>query len=85
MALPVWRIDGGILDRIAAVDHLPIAGIDAHMCHGVAGIIGTRKENDVSGSGFRCTDMLALVIDSLCRSSRHVVITAMGEYVAYKT
>ena len=52
MALPVWRVDGGILDGIAAVDHLTVACIDTHMSHGVAGIISARKEDDVSGSGF---------------------------------
>ena len=84
MALPVWRIDGGILNWIAAVDHLTVAGIDAHMGHRVAGIVGSSKENDVSGSGFRRADMLTLVIDSLRRGSRHVVISAVSEHIAHK-
>ena len=85
MILPVWRIDRGIIDGITAVDHLTVSGIDSYVRYRVTGIVCSREENDVSGSGLRCADVRALVVYTLCCCSWHIAITAVREHIAYKS
>ena len=47
MRLPVGRIDGCILNGIAAVDHDPITDVDADMGH-AGGVIRPDKEDELS-------------------------------------
>ena len=66
------------------MDHLPAADIDTDVGYGIPGIISTGKENDISRLCFRSADMLALVIDSLSRCPRHIVVTAVGKHITDK-
>ena len=50
MASPVARVDGSVVNGVAAVEHPVIAHIDAHM--GCArGVVGLFKENKVARTG----------------------------------
>ena len=50
MLLPVGRIDGCVLNGIAAVDHDPIANINANVGH-AGGVIRSDKEDKITGLG----------------------------------
>ena len=50
MASPVARVDGSVVNGVAAVEHPVIAHIDAHMGR-ACGIVGLFKENKVAGTG----------------------------------
>ena len=52
MLLPVGRIDGCVLNGVAAVDHDPITNIDANVGH-AGGIIRPDKEDEITGLGIR--------------------------------
>lgn len=49
MALPIAALGAGVGDGVAAVDHHPIAHIDAHMgsVAGVWGVVGVVEEDQV--------------------------------------
>ena len=46
MGLPIVRIQVGILDRVAAVQHHPVADINAHMGY-AAGIVSAHEEHQI--------------------------------------
>ena len=50
MASPAARVDGSVVNGVAAVEHPVIAHIDAHMGR-ACGVVGLFKENKVSGTG----------------------------------
>ena len=50
MGLPIVRIQVGILDRVAAVQHHPVADINAHMGY-AAGIVSAHEEHQIAGLG----------------------------------
>lgn len=77
MLLPVTCVDACILDRIAAVDHHPIAHIDAYM--GSAGcIVGALEEYQITGSGicrrYCCTDMAKAVCTKSANIPSHAAV-----------
>ena len=53
MLLPIVAVDVGIGNGVAAVDHLPVAQIDAYMGHavGVRRVVGMPEENQITGLG----------------------------------
>ena len=52
MLLPVGRVDGRVLNGIAAVDHDPITDINADVGH-TGGVIRSDKEDKITGLGVR--------------------------------
>ena len=50
MASPVARVDGSVVNGVAAVEHPVIAHVDAHMGR-ARGVIGLFKENKVARAG----------------------------------
>ena len=48
MLLPVERVDGCVLNGIAAVDHDPITNVDADVRH-TGGVIRSNKEDKITG------------------------------------
>lgn len=50
MASPVARVDGSVVNGVAAVEHPVIAHIDAHMGR-ACGVVGFFKEYQVAGTG----------------------------------
>lgn len=77
MLLPIACINACILDRIAAVDHHPIAHIDAHM--GSAGcIVGALEEYQITGLGicgrYCCTDMAKAVCTKSADVPSHAAV-----------
>ena len=47
MALPVGRVDACVTDRIAAVDHCPVAAVNPHMAHRPGRIVSPGKKDNV--------------------------------------
>ena len=47
MLLPIGRVDGCVLNGIAAVDHDPITNVDADVRH-TGGVIRSNKEDKLS-------------------------------------
>ena len=66
------------------MDHLTVSGINTDMGYRIAGIICTREKDNVSGSRFRCADMLALVINALRRGTWQIVISAVSYHITHK-
>ena len=52
MLLPVGRIDGCVLNGIAAVDHDPITNVDADVRH-AGGVIRPDEKDEITGLGIR--------------------------------
>ena len=52
MLLPVGRVDGCVLNGIAAVDHDPIANINANVGH-TGGVIRSDEKDEITGLGIR--------------------------------
>ncbi len=50
MLLPVWCVDVGVGNGVAAVDHHAVTDIDAHM-GGPSGVVGSLEEDQVAGPG----------------------------------
>ena len=50
MGLPVACVQVGILDGVTAMQHHPVADINAHMGH-AAGIVGAHEEHQIAGLG----------------------------------
>ena len=50
MGLPVARIQVGILDGIAAMQHHPVTHIDTHMGHAGC-VVGAHEEHQIAGLG----------------------------------
>ena len=48
MLLPVGRVDGCVLDGIAAVQHHIVTDINAHMGH-AGGVVGSFEEDEITG------------------------------------
>ena len=48
MLLPVGRIDGCVLNGIAAVDHDPITNVDADVRH-AGGVIRSDEKDEITG------------------------------------
>ena len=48
MRLPVGRVDGCVLNGIAAVDHDPITNVDADVGH-AGGVIRSNKKDEITG------------------------------------
>ncbi len=48
MRLPVGRVDGCVLNGIAAVDHDPITNVDADVRH-TGGVIRPDEEDEITG------------------------------------
>lgn len=48
MLLPIGRVDGSVLNGIAAVDHDPITNINADVRH-AGGVIRPDKEDEITG------------------------------------
>ena len=59
MALPVGRIDAGVGNGVAAVDHHTIADIDANVRR-ANGVIGFLEEDQVAGLRIRRRNIAAL-------------------------
>ena len=52
MLLPVGRVDGCVLNGVAAVDHDPITDINADVGH-TWGVIRSDKKDEITGLGIR--------------------------------
>ena len=48
MLLPVGRVDGCVLNGVAAVDHDPITNVDADVGH-AGGVIRSDKKDEITG------------------------------------
>ena len=48
MLLPIGRVDGCVLNGIAAVDHDPITDVDADVGY-AGGVIRSDKEDEITG------------------------------------
>ena len=48
MLLPVGRVDGCVLNGVAAVDHDPITDVNADVGH-TGGVIRSDKEDEITG------------------------------------
>ena len=68
MALPVRRIDTGILDRIAAVYHSPAAAVNPHMAHRPRRVISASEKDNIPRLCVCHRNRGTLIINALCRS-----------------
>ena len=81
MGLPVARVQVGILDGVAAMQHHPVAHIDAHMGH-TAGVIGAHEEHQIAGLGigYRGGD----VVEPLGTQPPGIAQAAVGQHITDK-
>ena len=82
MLLPITRIEVGVRNRVATVQHHGIAHIDADMGN-AGGVVGADKKHKVAGlnllRGNRGTD----IAKALCAQPSHVP-SAVIDYPAHK-
>lgn len=76
MLLPVVRIDTGVFDGVARVDHHAVSHIDTHMGNRAVAVIGFRKENQISGPCVSGRYIGALIENPCCRGAGQVVDAA---------
>lgn len=77
VALPVCRMDRGILDGIAAVDHHAVPAVYPHMADRPCGVVCAGKKDDIPRLCIRCRYPAALVINPLCSCPGQVVDAAV--------
>ena len=77
--LPVACIQVGILDRVAAVQHHPVAHIDAHMGY-AAGVVSAHKKHQVTGLGIGYRG--GNVVEPLGAQPPGVAQAAVGQHIA---
>ena len=65
------------------MDHLTVTGIDTDVGYRITGVICTREKDNVSGSRFRCADMLALVINALRCGTRQIIVSAVSHHISH--
>ena len=78
MGLPVARVQVGILDGVAAMQHHPVAHIDAHMGH-TAGVIGAHEEHQIAGLGIGYRG--GNVVEPLGAQPPGIAQAAVGQYI----
>ena len=78
MGLPVARVQVGILDGVAAMQHHPVAHIDAYMRYAGC-IVGAHEEHQIAGLGvgYRGGD----VIEPLGAQPPGIAQAAVGQYI----
>ena len=85
MLTPVARLNGSIGNWVAAVNHHPVADINAHMgCS--AGVVGFLEEDQVSGLCLTLRDNVAFSHQTVGRLPAYIpAIAAMVDNLADKT
>ena len=81
MRLPVGRIDGCVLNGIAAVDHDPITNVDADVRH-AGGVIRPDEKDEITGLGIRLRNRRTDVVKPLCAQPSGIHKSAVCEDIA---
>ena len=84
MLLPIGRVDGCVLNGVAAVDHDAITNVDADVRH-TGGVIRSDEKDEITGLGIRLRDRRTDVVKPLCAEPPGIHKTAVRENVADKT
>lgn len=84
VVLPVGCVNGCVLNRVAAVDHLPVADIDADMADRTSAVVSPGKEDNVTWLCICGADRGTDIIDALRGTSSHVVDAGIGKYIGNK-
>ena len=79
--MPVGSVDGSVLDGIAAVQHLAVTGIYAHM-RDFRCIIGAFKEYQIARLRLFSADRRTDIIDALGGQATHVAYAGCGVHIA---
>jgi len=85
MLTPVARLNGSIGNWVAAVNHHPVADINAHMGRS-ADVVGFLEEDQVSGLCFTLRNNVAFSHQTIGRLPAYIpAIAAMVDNLADKT